>query len=111
MLRALEALATVPEIVIVDGHAWLGPDKPGLGARLLAAEPRLRTVIGVAKTRYAGAPAEAVLRGTSATPLWVDEAGVTVGAAARVASMHGPHRMPTMLRLVDQLCRRGRCET
>jgi deoxyribonuclease V len=105
ILLALAELASPPDVVIVDGHAWLGPTRPGLGARLLAAEPRIATVVGVAKTRFAGAPAIAVLRGRSATPLWVDEAGVKVEAAKRVVEMHGPYRVPTMLRLVDQLCR------
>lgn len=102
---ALAALADVPEVVVVDGHVWLGPGRPGLGARLLEAEPRIRTVVGVAKTRFKGAPAQAVLRGQSSTPLWVDEIGARVDAPARVAEMHGPFRIPTMLRLVDQLCR------
>ncbi|MDF2695851.1 MAG: Endonuclease [Labilithrix sp.] len=102
---ALGALGTMPEIVIVDGHTWLDAGRPGLGARLLEADPRIRTVVGVAKTRFAGTAAKAVLRGTSATPLWVDEAGAPVDAAVRVAAMHGAHRVPTMLRLVDQLCR------
>lgn len=102
---ALASLPAMPEIAIVDGHVWLEDGKPGLGARLLAAEPHIRTVVGVAKTRFLGSPAREVLRGSSANPLWVDEAGVPVGAAERVAEMHGAFRVPTMLRLVDQLCR------
>lgn len=103
---ALAALPRLPEVVIVDGHAWLDAlERPGLGARLLEAEPRIQTVIGVAKTRFAGAPAEPVLRGSSAVPLWVDEAGLALDAPRAIAAMHGPHRIPTMLRLVDHLCR------
>lgn len=102
---ALAMLATLPEIVIVDGHVWLGPDQPGLGARLLESEPGLRTVVGVAKTRFRDTPATEVWRGTSKVPLHVDEAGQHVDAARQVAAMHGPHRIPTMLRLVDRLCR------
>ncbi len=105
VLAALAMLSTTPEIVIVDGHVWLEHGKPGLGARLLEAEPHIRTVVGVAKTRFVGSPAMPVLRGTSTAPLWVDEAGVAVDAVKRVAEMHGPSRVPTMLRLVDQLCR------
>lgn len=105
ILAALAALSAMPEVVIVDGHAWLEAARPGLGARLLEAEPRIRTVVGVAKTRFLDSTAAPVLRGSSASPLWVDEAGAPVGAAARVAEMHGAFRVPAMLRRVDQLCR------
>jgi deoxyribonuclease V len=105
LLAVLGRLSAMPEVVIVDGHTWLDEGRPGLGARLLEAEPRIRTVIGVAKTRFASSPATRVLRGSSATPLWVDEAGTPIDAPARIAAMHGLHRVPTMLRLVDQLCR------
>jgi deoxyribonuclease V len=102
---ALAMLDAMPEVVIVDGHAWLDVGVPGLGARLLEAEPRIRTVIGVAKTRFRETPATEVFRGRSRTPLWVDEAGEPIDAARAIMQMHGPHRVPTMLRLVDQLCR------
>lgn len=105
VLAALAALGSLPQIVIVDGHVWLGPGRPGLGARLLEAEPRLATVIGVAKTRFAGAPATPVRRGGSAVPLFVDEIGEPVDAPARVAEMHGPFRVPSMLRRADRLSR------
>lgn len=105
ILAALAVLPALPEVVIVDGYVWLEASRPGLGARLLEAEPKIPTVVGVAKRPYVGAPAHAVRRGTSATPLWVDEAGTSVGAPHRVAEMAGPYRIPTMLRLVDQLCR------
>jgi deoxyribonuclease V len=102
---ALAKLSKAPDVVIVDGHVWLGAGKPGLGARLLEAEAAIRTVVGVAKTRFHGSPATPVLRGTSAAPLWVDEAGEPIDAPRRIAEMHGPFRVPAMLRLVDQLCR------
>lgn len=104
---ALAALPCWPDVVVVDGHAWLGAGVPGLGARLLEAEPRIATVVGVAKTRFREAPATEVRRGASASPLFVDEAGAPIDAPARIAAMHGPHRVPTLLRRVDQLCRRG----
>jgi deoxyribonuclease V len=105
LLTALEAIAAVPDVVVVDAHVWLGPGRPGLGARLKEAEPRIGTVVGVAKTLFAGAPATSILRGESKTPLWVDEIGTPVDAAARVAEMHGEFRVPTLLKLVDRLCR------
>lgn len=92
------------DVVIVDAHVWLDPGVPGLGARLLDAEA-IKTVVGVAKTRFRNAPATPVLRGDSATPLWVDEGGVPVDATKRIPEMHGRFRVPTLLRLVDQLAR------
>jgi deoxyribonuclease V len=104
ILTALNALSAEPQIVIVDGYVWLGEEKPGLGARLYAAR-QLRTVVGVAKAHFVGTNAAEVLRGESKKPLWVSEIGEPVDAEKRVQEMHGAFRLPTMLRLVDQLCR------
>lgn len=92
--------------VVVDGYVWLDGGKPGLGAHLHAALGGATPVIGVAKTQYRGAPAVEVLRGDSQRPLYVSAAGVDAARAAEdVRRMHGPHRQPTLLRLVDRLCR------
>jgi deoxyribonuclease V len=105
----LGVLALVPppiDAVIVDGYVWLEPGKPGLGARLYEALGGATPVIGVAKTRYASATAVEVLRGDSARPLYVTAAGIdATDAAAHLASMAGSHRIPTLLKRVDQLCR------
>jgi deoxyribonuclease V len=91
--------------VIVDGYVWLGEGRPGLGHHLheaLGGPP----VIGVAKTRFEGAPAAEVLRGGSASPLFVTAVGLPASAAAAfVRSMHGPHRIPTLLRWTDRASR------
>lgn len=96
------------DAVVVDGYVDLDA-RPGLGRHLAhaLAEDELRpTMIGVAKTAFDGAPAEAVLRGTSATPLWVTAAGLdNAEAADHVRSMHGRHRLPTLLLLVDHIAR------
>ena len=113
LLAALEKVAQTPEI-IVDGYVWLGSDararlekgKPGLGAKLFEALEGKVAVVGVAKTRYAGADALEVLRGSSASPLFVSAAGMdALEAAENVRRMHGPHRLPTLLTRVDHLCR------
>jgi deoxyribonuclease V len=63
-------------------------------------------VVGVAKTRYLSAPAVPVLRGSSRSPLFVTAAGVEPEVAAGwIESMHGPYRVPTLLRQVDTLAR------
>ena len=95
------------DVVIVDGFVDLGPDRPGLGRHLhehLRAEGIRAAVVGVAKNPFRGAMAAAVLRGDSELPLWVTAAGLSVEAAeAGVRAMHGPYRLPTLLRRVDQL--------
>ncbi len=102
-------LALLPpplDAVIVDGYVWLGEGNAGLGAHLHAALGGATAVIGVAKTAYAGADAIEVVRGTSARPLYVTAVGVDANEAAEhVRTMHGEHRIPTLLRRVDQLCR------
>ncbi|MCK6545870.1 endonuclease V [Myxococcota bacterium] len=103
-LAALHAI----DVVVVDGYVDLGPE-PGLGRRLadaLGALGLAPAIVGVAKTSYASAPAVEVLRGGSARPLFITAHGLDVGDAARlIASMHGAHRVPTLLRRVDQLAR------
>lgn len=111
LLAVLQKIEEPLEVVVVDGYVWLsaGPEpRPGLGARLFEALGGRVAVVGVAKTGFHGAEAfaEAVLRGKSAHPLHVTAAGVELATAAGwIRAMHGEHRMPTLLRRVDRLCR------
>lgn len=107
LLGALREVSAAPEGVVVDGHVWLrGLDDPGLGARLFDALGGRAWVVGVAKQPFVDGVAEPVVRGGSARPLWVTSAGVgTAWACARVREMHGAHRLPTLLKRVDALCR------
>jgi hypothetical protein len=94
--------------VIVDGYVWLGPgNRPGLGAHLYKALYEKIPVIGVAKSIYSGATsARPVLRGRSRRPLYVTAAGMdSLVAAEHVRTMHGPHRIPALLKRADELCR------
>jgi deoxyribonuclease V len=97
------------DALVVDGYVWLGRDRPGMGHHLYEATRRRVPVIGVAKSAFADNDvALPLLRGDSQTPLYVTAAGMDPLEAHRaVASMHGPHRVPTLLRWVDQACRRG----
>jgi deoxyribonuclease V len=107
LLAVLGEVGQPLEAVVIDGYVWLRDEEgPGLGAHLYEALGRAVPVVGVAKTRFASARAAAVLRGDSQKPLFVTAAGIPVEkAAGRVQSMHGPHRIPTLLKLVDRLCR------
>jgi deoxyribonuclease V len=110
LLRVLGRVSGPLEAVVVDGYVWLRDEcTPGLGAHLYEALGRTVPVVGVAKTRFASAgAAEEVLRGGSRRPLYVSAAGLDQQTAARhVQAMHGPFRIPTLLRRVDQLCRQA----
>ena len=109
LLAVLETLPPI-EVAVIDGYVWLDDAmKPGLGAHLYEALSRRTTVIGVAKSKFRGANhAQEVLRGTSGRLLFVTSAGIPPQLAADyVRSMHGAHRIPSMLARVDQLCRTG----
>lgn len=89
--------------VVVDGYVDLGPDRPGLGRYVH--RQRGLPVVGVAKTWFRAADAVEVLRGQSSRPLFVTATGSATEAAAAIRAMHGPHRIPTLLKWVDQLAR------
>jgi deoxyribonuclease V len=108
IVAVLQSLPTLPLIVVIDGYVWLGEQRRGLGAHLYEALDKRAAIIGVAKTRFAGAdPVELVTHGGSRTPLYVTAAGMDVTeAASHIRAMYGNHRIPTMLKRVDQLSRR-----
>jgi len=63
-------------------------------------------VVGVAKTKFAGAPAVSLTRGASKSPLFITAVGMpAITAAKLVARMNGAYRIPTLLKRADQLCR------
>jgi deoxyribonuclease V len=93
--------------MVVDGYVTLGAEqRPGLGQHLHTALGGRASIVGVAKTRFAGVAPQVVpvLRGQSQNPLYVTSVGLPVGEAARlVAGMHGEYRFPTLLKLLDEL--------
>jgi deoxyribonuclease V len=98
------ALGPHADVTIVDGYVWLADGARGLGAHLHTAIGGI--VVGVAKTKFAGASAVPICRGGSRSPLFVTSVGVEPDVAAGwIASMHGPHRLPTLLKQVDTLAR------
>jgi len=106
ILAALTAIGDVG-VAVIDGYVWLGRDRLGLGARLHEALEGAIPIVGVAKTRFASATdAVEVLHGGSASPLYVSAVGMAgVDAAMFVRAMHGPFRLPTLLKRVDSLAR------
>lgn len=95
------------EAIIVDGFVVLDDTGlPGLGAHLHAALDGRVPVIGVAKTNFATIHAAKmeVLRGDSARPLYITATGMDLALAAdHIRSMHGAHRLPDLLKALDQL--------
>jgi deoxyribonuclease V len=106
LLAVLEKLPSM-EIVLIDGYVWLEKNRPGLGAHLYTSLDGRIPIIGVAKTRYFGAEnVQEIVRGKSNRPLYISAAGLSVNEAAEhVRSMHGPYRIPTLLKRVDRLSR------
>ena len=102
----LNDLGARPDVIVIDGYVWLDAQgKKGLGAHLFELLNGEIPVIGVAKTSFATATnAIEVFRGQSSRPLWVTAIGTNeIDAANYVRSMHGNHRIPTILTLVDRL--------
>lgn len=106
----LAVLGAAPKVtqVVIDGYVWLDAEGAlGLGAHLHAALGGKTPVIGIAKTAFRGSEmAQRVLRPGSAKPLFVTCIGVEPPVALeQVERLHGAFRIPTMLKLVDQLSR------
>lgn len=94
--------------VVIDGYVWLSGDgRPGLGAHLFERLGRATPIIGVAKTRFRSDTwSTEVYRGMSKRPLFVTSAGIAAAeAAACIHTMHGAHRVPTILKAADQAAR------
>ncbi len=105
ILAVLEEVSEPLTTILVDGFVDLD-GRPGLGRHLYDHLNARVPVIGVAKTAYAGAVAQEVLRPGSIKPLYVTSAGIDGHAAADlVKGMHGAHRIPTLLTLVDHVSR------
>jgi deoxyribonuclease V len=92
---------------VIDGYVWLG-DKPGLGYHLHQEGPVKVPVIGIAKSRfYNNHKALEVIRGNSHNPLFVTSIGIEVETSAQhVKQMSGNHRLPDLVKLTDQMCRK-----
>jgi deoxyribonuclease V len=106
IMAVIEPILDRLDVIVVDGYVWLGENRPGLGARLYDTLGGKIPVVGVAKAPFAGALAEEVLRGNATRPLYVTSIGIDpVDAADHIRRMHGPYRLPTLLKRVDALCR------
>lgn len=109
----LKVLEQVPlhslEAIIVDGHVFVDNDKKyGLGGYLWEALDEKIPVIGIAKKSFIHTEkvATPVKRGTSDNPLYISCIGIEKEMVLeKTQLLHGPHRMPTILKLVDSISR------
>lgn len=110
ILGLIQQVKPPPDYIVIDGFVFLdGASRPGLGKHLYDELLGRSKVIGVAKTSFASmTEAHEVLRGDSQRPLYVTCAGEELAQAqAKIAMMHGPHRIPSLLKLADQMCRQA----
>lgn len=109
ILELLKQLQQLSQYIVIDGYVYLdGNQKPGLGKRLYDALEEKAVIIGVAKSRFKDTPPETeVFRGDSKRALYVTAIGINeTDAKACIMRMHGEHRLPTILKRVDQLSKR-----
>ena len=105
ILTLLKKINMALDEMVVDGYVMLG-NRPGLGEHLFESFHGKIPVIGVAKSKFEGSSGTEVFRGGSIRPLYVTSAGVEQKKASeRIRTMHGAHRVPTLLKRVDLLAR------
>ncbi len=108
ILSLLEDIQQDLSCIVVDGYVFLGQeDHAGLGLHLWQALDQKIPVIGVAKNYFRGTPISCeILRGNSQKPLYITAVGMPLDAAKHaISTMAGQHRVPTLLKLVDQKSR------
>lgn len=108
ILSLLEDLEDDIDVIIVDGFVTLGEtEDKGLGMHLYDSLENKITVIGVAKRSFKDTPEKCELySGGSEKPLFITAVGIDLeDAKSLITSMDGKHRIPTLLKKVDQLCR------
>lgn len=96
------------DTIIIDGFVHLRPGVgKGLGVHLYESLSYSPVIVGVAKRPLKVADHFVrIIRGRSRRPLYISSIGCPVEEAARlVTSMHGSYRIPTLLKIADQLAR------
>lgn len=95
--------------IIVDGYVTLDNEgKIGLGGYLYEALDQKYPIIGIAKNEFTTPDSQRrnIYRGDSKTPLFATSKGIDIDVVKiNVERMHGPYRMPTLLKKLDQMTR------
>jgi len=111
IVKLIEEHMLLPAVIVIDGFTYLdSSNRWGLGAHLsdtFFQEGKEVAVIGVAKNRRENTPKEwQVYRGDSSKPLYVKAVGLDDEFSKDIISnMSGAYRIPSLLKLVDRLCR------
>ena len=110
VLQLLREHALEPELIVIDGPVHLdAAEKPAWGRQLFDALGGRSAVVGISTRAIPGLPVQfEVWRDEEARPLIVTCIGIDLGAAkARVRTMHGRRRVPTLMKLATRLARGG----
>jgi deoxyribonuclease V len=110
VLQLLREHALAAELILIDGCVHLDAmETPALGRHLYQALGGRCAIIGVSKAAVALLPAQfEVVREEEARPLVVTCVGIDLGAAkARLRTMHGKRRVPTLLKLAARIAKGG----
>ncbi|CAG1771314.1 hypothetical protein BAC3_01712 [uncultured bacterium] len=107
ILKLLEAIEDEITCIVIDGYVSLGTDHKGLGMYLWNSLAGEMPVIGVAKSRFQDTPEQAeIYRGGSLRPLYISSIGINLDEAKiNISKMKGDFRIPTLLKLADQVSR------
>lgn len=106
ILKVIEDLHI--DLLIIDGYVDFGSEKePALGKYLYDKLNYKIPIIGVAKNpNKSYKNCSSIIRGESSKPLWISSVGTDIKYAMEVIlKMHGEYRLPTLLKLVDSICR------
>ncbi|HOJ76833.1 MAG TPA: endonuclease V [Bacillota bacterium] len=107
LLKVIDKIQETIDLIIIDSFVWLGNGKKGLGVHLYEALSEKIPVIGVAKTHFKDcAQYTEVYRGKSKKPLYVSAIGIELDYSTElIKKLKGDHRIPDLLKRVDQLSR------
>ena len=108
ILRLIESIKQIPDYIVIDGYVHFGNlNRPGLGEHLYRELGGIVPIIGIAKNYFSGVSDEYRLyRGQSTKPLFITSIGIELFESKHiVAEMHGNFRLPTLVKLVDSVCR------
>ena len=109
ILSVLDEVQEPIDFIVIDGYVFLGEKRDaGLGMHLWNKLEGKTPIIGVAKNYYKNTPIECgVLRGTSLKKIYITSVGIDLDLAkGYILKMHGIHRIPTLLKQLDQISKK-----
>lgn len=98
---------TIIQYIIVDGHVFIDNNKThGLGGYLWEALNQTIPIVGIAKRTFFNTEQviTPIYRGKSSNPLYLSCIGMSFQKAlAEINKLHGSYRIPTILKILDQI--------